>query len=109
MGIDISDIRHVIHYEIPSSIEDLVQQAGRAARDGKMAYETVLFNFDDIKIVKAFISNLPNNIKKRELEKLNNIVDFCLSRKCRHQMIASYFGEKINKCRSFCDNCRKNE
>lgn len=107
MGINISDIRHVIHYEIPSSIEDLVQQAGRAARDGKEAYETILFDFDDIKIVKSFIENTNDLIKKRELGKLNKVVDFCLSRKCRHQLIASYFDEKIEKCNHFCDNCLK--
>lgn len=108
MGINISDIRHVIHYEIPASIEDLVQQSGRAGRDGIISYSTILFNFSDVKIIQGFNSKLRYDIKRREKKKLDKIIDFCLTKRCRNQYIASYFGENKGKCECLCDNCLNN-
>lgn len=107
MGINISDIRHVIHYDIPSSLEDFAQQSGRAARDGKMASEVILFNFTDIKIIRSFINNLDKDKKLKEKKKVDQVVDFCLYKGCRHQYLGRYFGERVNKCNFLCDNCRK--
>lgn len=106
MGIDISDIYHVIHYEIPVSLEDLVQQAGRAARDGSKAIETILFDFEDIKLAEYFINQLDKKNKRIQMLKLEKVVDFCLSRRCRQKILAQYFNEKKESCCN-CDNCNK--
>ena len=109
MGIDIPDIRFVICYDIPSSIEDLSQQIGRAARDGKYAEGIVFFDFKDIHTLNYFIeaSDVAEKVKEDLRKKRDDIVDFCLSKKCRHQLLCNYFGDKIGKCIDKCDNCKK--
>ena len=109
MGVDIPDIRFVICYDIPSSIEDLSQQIGRAARDGNYAEGIVFFDFKDINTLNYFIevSEAGENIKNELRRKKDDIVDFCLSKKCRHQLLCNYFGQSISKCLTKCDNCKK--
>ncbi len=108
MGVDIPDIRFVICYDIPSSIEDLSQQIGRAARDGCYAEGIIFFDFKDINTLNYFIeaSDVDEIIKNSLRKKRDDIVDFCLSKKCRHQLLCNYFGEKINRCLNKCDNCK---
>lgn len=109
MGIDIPNIRFVICYDIPQNIEDLSQQIGRAARDGLYAEGIVYFDFTDISTLDYFIesSDVSENIKKDLRQKKDNIVDFCLSKKCRHKLLCKYFGENIESCLTKCDNCKK--
>lgn len=111
MGIDIPDIRFVINYELPASLEDLAQQMGRAARDGKEAEGIVLFSFSDIHTNEYFINTITidnsEKIQKDKRKKLNQVVDYCLSKRCRHQLLADYFGQQIKPCNYFCDNCGK--
>ncbi|MDE5565754.1 MAG: ATP-dependent DNA helicase, partial [Anaeroplasmataceae bacterium] len=111
MGIDIPDIRFVIHFQLPNSLEDLAQQMGRAARDGKNAMGIVLFSFDDLKINRYFIesANVSKKIQKEQYQKLNQVVDYCLTKKCRHQFLADYFNQHIDICKKNCDNCIKKE
>ncbi|MDE5868099.1 MAG: ATP-dependent DNA helicase [Anaeroplasmataceae bacterium] len=111
MGIDIPDIRFVIHFQLPNSLEDLAQQMGRAARDGKNAVGIVLFSFDDLKINRYFIesANVSKKIQKEQYQKLNQVVDYCLTKKCRHQFLADYFNQHIDICKKNCDNCIKKE
>ena len=108
MGIDIPDIRFVICYDIPSSLEDLSQQIGRAARDGAYAEGIIFFDFKDIHTLNYFIetSDVNENIKNDLKKKRDDIIDFCLSKKCRHQLICNYFGKSISKCINKCDNCK---
>ena len=109
MGIDIPNIRFVICYDIPQSIEDLSQQIGRAARDGFYAEGIVYFNYNDIKTLDYFIesSDVDESIKNDLRRKKDSIVDYCLSNKCRHQLLCRYFNEKIDRCGNKCDNCKK--
>ena len=109
MGIDIPDIRFVICYDIPSSIEDLSQQIGRAARDGAYAEGIVFFDFKDINTLNYFIesSDVNEKVKNDLRKKKEDIIDFCLSKKCRHQLLCSYFGNEIKRCLNKCDNCKK--
>ncbi len=111
MGIDIPDIRFVINYELPASLEDLAQQIGRAARDGKQAEGVVLFSFSDIRTNEYFINKITienqEKVQKEKRKKLNQVVDYCLSKRCRHQILADYFGQQIKPCNCFCDNCSK--
>ena len=108
MGIDIPNIRFVICYDIPQSIEDLSQQIGRAARDGLYAEGIVYFSFKDIQTLDYFIevSDVSENVKKDLRQKKDNVVDYCLSKKCRHKILCNYFGEKVENCLTKCDNCK---
>lgn len=108
MGIDIPNIRFVIEYNLPQSLEDLVQQMGRASRDGAYGEGVVLFSFKDIDTVKYFIEQQENrSIQKEHQKKLDALVDYCLTKKCRHSYICSYFGQKKHSCKERCDNCKK--
>ena len=109
MGIDIPNIRFVICYDIPQSIEDLSQQIGRAARDGLYAEGIVYFSYKDIGTLDYFIesSDVEENIKKDLRRKRDNVVDFCLSKKCRHKILCKYFNEDIDRCLNKCDNCKR--
>ncbi len=108
MGIDIPDIRFVMEYQVPASLEDLAQQLGRAARDGGTAEGVVLFSFADLAVSNYFIAQGSAQFRKENVRKLDFVVDYCLSKKCRHQVLASYFGFQISKCQNYCDNCQKN-
>lgn len=108
MGIDIPNIRYVIEYSLPQSIEDLAQQVGRASRDGAYGEGIVLFSFEDIQTIEYFIAQQKDRIiQKQYQQKLDSIVDYCLSKKCRHQFISQYFHNKEEICKINCDNCQK--
>ena len=109
MGIDIPNIRFIICYEMPISIEDLVQQLGRGGRDGAISEGIVLFSFNDLNTLRYFIysSYEDNKLLSENLKKMNKLVDYCLYRGCRHQFISKYFGQKKDKCKQSCDNCLK--
>ncbi|MDE7263446.1 MAG: RecQ family ATP-dependent DNA helicase [Anaeroplasmataceae bacterium] len=108
MGIDIPDIRFVIEYELPQSIEDLVQHMGRASRDGKYGEGILFFSYDDLSKLQYFIelSKDRSTYKENQL-KIDAVVDYCLSRSCRHKYISNYFQQSITPCKYFCDNCKK--
>lgn len=117
MGIDIPDIRYVIEYDLPSSIEDYLQQTGRASRDGKYREAILLFSVNDIKTANYFIENIEildrdNNeierIKKSKYKKLDKMIEFATTRKCLHKYVLEYFGQKSeNKKCNMCINCKK--
>lgn len=108
MGIDIPDIRFVIEYDLPQSLEDLVQQLGRASRDGAYGEGVVFFSFKDLDTISYFIEQQKEpKIRKQYQKNLDGLVDYCLTSQCRHQFISSYFGFKKKKCRCRCDNCLK--
>jgi len=114
MGIDIPDIRYVIEYDLPQSIEDFSQQTGRASRDGEKGEALVLFNINDIKTINYFIDNIEDmnkdskelkRIKESRRYKLDKMIKLCISSKCIHKEISEYFGIKYkNKC-NMCSNC----
>lgn len=100
MGIDLPDLRFVLLYEIPLSIEDYVQEIGRACRDQKGGESILLFDFSDLKIMNFFCKD------RISRQKTEDVVDFCLTKKCRNQWLASYFGHIVHS-QCFCDNCQK--
>ena len=116
MGIDIPDIRYVIEYDLPSSIEDYIQQVGRVSRDGKYGEGILLFDRRDISTNEYFIENIQNdNIDKKELtqikldryQKLDKMIELALTSKCLHQLTSNYFGHQHpGKC-NMCSNCKK--
>ncbi|MCR4928077.1 MAG: DNA helicase RecQ [Lachnospiraceae bacterium] len=115
MGINKSNVRYVIHYNMPQSMENYYQEAGRAGRDGEAANCILLFAVQDIMINrfllehKDFTDVLPEDvelIRQRDIKRLRVMEGYCRSAECLRKNILEYFGEKRDKPCDNCGNCR---
>jgi ATP-dependent DNA helicase RecQ len=107
MGIDKSNVRYVIHYNMPGSIDNYYQEAGRAGRDGAPADCVLLFGRQDIATARFLISKGEDEEAKRAaLRKLQDMIDYCHTGKCLRRHILDYFGETdgAGTCGE-CGNC----
>ena len=106
MGIDKSDIRFVLHADMPGSIEAYYQEFGRAGRDGEPAEAHMLFGLDDIRTRRFFIDeeDADEDRQRREHQRLNALIGYCESPTCRRRALLAYFGERIDQCGN-CDMC----
>jgi ATP-dependent DNA helicase RecQ len=106
MGIDKSNIRYVVHYDIPKNIESYYQETGRAGRDGLAAEALVLFGYGDIAVARSLIEKTGNPEQKRiELHKLAAMVGFAEAMSCRRRILLGYFGERMQTDCGNCDIC----
>jgi len=106
MGIDKSNVRFVVHYDLPKSIEGYYQETGRAGRDGLPSEALLLFGMQDVVTAKFFVEQVPNEEQRRiESFKLSSMVNFAEAQNCRRNVLLNYFGEPSHKPCGNCDVC----
>jgi len=106
MGIDKSNVRFVVHYDLPKNIESYYQETGRAGRDGLAAEALLLFGYGDIALSRGLIEKGGNPEQKRiEIHKLNAMVGFAEATTCRRRVLLGYFDERLDENCGNCDIC----
>ncbi len=106
MGIDKSNVRWIVHFDMPMTIEGYYQETGRAGRDGLDSEALLLFGWGDVMVARGLAEKSENPQQKRiELSKLNSMVAFCQATSCRRRALLGYFGETLPTDCGNCDVC----
>ena len=108
MGIDKSNVRWVIHYNLPKNIEGYYQEIGRAGRDGAKADALLFYSFADVLNMRSMLQENESDKKQTELQlvKLERMQQFAEAAACRRRILLQYFGETMQKDCGNCDICR---
>jgi ATP-dependent DNA helicase RecQ len=111
MGINKSNVRFVLHYNLPKNMEAYYQEAGRAGRDGEESECLLLFNPQDVQLQKFLIEQTGSDDKRKsnEYKKLQQMIDYCNTERCLQSYILEYFGDHdIEQACRHCSNCTDN-
>ncbi|MFQ5953753.1 MAG: DNA helicase RecQ, partial [Kiloniellales bacterium] len=107
MGIDKPDVRFVAHLDLPKSLEAYYQETGRAGRDGLPADAWMVYGLNDVARMRQLIdaSEAPERQKHVERQKLDALLGYCETTRCRRQVLLDYFGETLDRPCGNCDTC----
>ncbi|MBL7783115.1 MAG: DNA helicase RecQ [Saprospiraceae bacterium] len=108
MGIDKPDVRFVIHYDMPKSIENYYQETGRAGRDGLAGKCIAFYNYADILRLEKFLRDKPVSEREMGAQLMQEVVAYAETASCRRRFLLHYFGEEFEEsnCHKMCDNCK---
>jgi ATP-dependent DNA helicase RecQ len=107
MGIDKPDVRFVAHLDLPKSLEGYYQETGRAGRDGDPAEAWMAYGLGDVVTLRQMIARSESSEERKRLErrKLDALLGFCETTRCRRQVLLANFGERYERQCGNCDNC----
>jgi len=107
MGIDKPDVRFVAHLDLPKTLEAYYQETGRAGRDGERADAWMVYSLADVVALRQLLdaSNGDEQFKRIQQQKMQAMLGFCETVRCRRQVLLGYFGEELSRPCGFCDTC----